>query len=146
MATAPVVAQHRNWVWVFRVGFFAFGALTLALWFASGFLGPQGPIQGGVLIILSFLIGTAVRNPISWSLLTFTAIGAALPLVGLGLVFGPAGGDQNTFLGGTGFMIVLFGLVFFCASAIATLVVALRVLAGDWRARHAGARPPAERH
>jgi hypothetical protein len=136
MTTQPVVSRHRNWVWALRIGFFAFGALILVLWFTNDFLGGLGPIQGSALIILSLLVGTAVRNPIGWSLLAFSAIGAALIfLVSLGLMFRLAP-DQNTLLGGIGFMISFFGFLGFYASAIATLAVALRVLAYDWRERH----------
>ena len=134
-------AAHA-WVWGFRIGFFAFGTLILMLWFTSDFLGPLGLIQGGVLIVLSLLVGAAVRHPIGWALLIFTAVFAALPSVGMALVFGPAGGNQDTTWGGIGFVTVFFGLLGFCASAITALLVALRVLAHDWRNRHGRAATP----
>ena len=142
MTTPPVVAQHRTWEWVFRVGFFALGVFILVLSFISGFLGPFGPSHAGLLIILSFLVGAAVRHPIGWALLIFTAVFAALPSVGMALVFGPAGGNQDTTWGGIGFVTVFFGLLGFCASAITALLVALRVLALDWRNRHGRAATP----
>ena len=148
MTTQPVVSQHCNWVWALRIGFFAFGAFTLVLWFTNDFLGGYGPIQGSALIVLSLLVGAAVRHPIGWSLLAFSAIGAALIfLVSLGGdIIGLAGGhDQNTLLGGIAFMILLFGFVFFYTSAIATLVATLRVYAQEWRERHGGAATPGTR-
>jgi hypothetical protein len=142
MTTQPIVSQHRSWVWTFRIGLFAFGVLILALWFTNDLLGLFGPIQGGTLILLSLLVSTAVRNPIGWSFLSFSAIGAALIfLVSLGVMFRLAP-DQDTLLGGIGFMISLFGFLGFYTSAIATLVVTLRVYAQEWRERHGGTAAP----
>jgi len=135
-------AVAHGWVWGFRIGLFAFGACILVLWFISDYLGPFGPIQAGLLIILSLLVSTVTRRSIGWSLLTFTAMFAALPSIGMGLVFGPAGGNQDTTWGGIGFVTVFFGLLGFCASAITALLVALRVLAHNWRERHGRAATP----
>jgi hypothetical protein len=135
-------AVAHVWVWGFRIGFLAFGACILVLWFISDYLGPIGPIQAGLLIILSLLVSSVTRRSIGWSLLTFTAVFAALPSVGMALVFGPAGGNQDTMWGGIGFVTVFFGLLGFLASAITTSVVGLRVLAHDWRDRHGRATAP----
>jgi hypothetical protein len=142
MATPPIVPQHRTWVWVFRIGFFALGALILVLWFTNDFLGGLALIQVSALIFQSLLVGTAVRNPVGWSLLAFSAIGVALIfLVSLGVMFG-VGPDPNSLLGGIAFTISFFGFIFFYASLFATLVVAFCVLADDWRERHGGAASP----
>jgi hypothetical protein len=149
MITQSVVPQHRNWVWGLRIGFFAFGALILVLWFTNDFLGPFGLSHAGLLIILSFLVGAAVRHPFGWALLIFTAVGAALQfVVGMGVMFDLAGGNQDSLLGGIGFFLSLFGLLFFYPSAFTSLVVALRLLAHDWRDRDGGvaAPPPTTSH
>jgi hypothetical protein len=148
MTTQPVVSQQRNWVWAVRIGFVALGTFTLVLWFTNDFLGGLAPIQVSALIILSLLVGTAVRNPIGWSFLAFSAIGVALIFLasfGVMFLFAP---DPNSLLGGIGFMISLFGFLGFYTSAIAALVVTLRVLAQDWRDRHGGttAPPPTTSH
>jgi hypothetical protein len=148
MTTQQVVDQHRTWVWVFRIGFFALGALILVLWFTNDFLGGLALIQVSALIIQSLLVGTAVRNPVGWSLLAFSAIGVALIfLASFGIMF-PFAPDPNSLLGGIAFTISFFGFIFFYTSLFATLVVALCVLADDWRDRHGGttAPPPTTSH
>jgi hypothetical protein len=144
MTTQPVVAQHRIWVWVLRIGFFAFGAFILVQSFRSDYFGPNGPIQSVMLIILSFLVSAATRHRIlGWSLLTLTAVCAVLPLVGVSIIFGLAGGNQATPpWGAIGFWMVFLGIVGFYASAITTVVVALPVYIMEWRDRHDGAATP----
>jgi len=93
----PVVARHRIWIWSLRIGFFAFGAFILVQSFLGNYFGPNGPIQAGMLIILSFFVSAATRHGlIGWSLLAFTAVCAGLPLIGVSIIFGLAGGNQAT--------------------------------------------------
>lgn len=96
MTTHPMVIQQRIVVWFLRVGFFAFGAFMLVQGLRNDYFGPYGPIQGTLLIILSFLIGAATRQRrVGWALLTVTVICTVLPLVGSGLSFDLAGGNKR---------------------------------------------------
>ena len=141
MTTQALVPRHRTWVWVARIAFFAIGACILVLPFIRDDVGPIGVI-GGVFVILSLLVGPTVRHPVGWTMLALTGVCAALVPIGLGL-YGLAGGPQSDSpLAGIGFIVGLSGLFFFFASAIITLVVALRVLAHDWRDRNGRAATP----
>jgi hypothetical protein len=144
MTTQPVVAQHRIWVWVLRIGFFAFGAFFLLQSILSNYFGPNGPIQAVLLIILSFLVSAATRHRIlGWLLLTLTAVCAVLPLVGVSIIYGLAGGNQATPpWGAIGFWMVFLGIFGFYPSAIATVVAALPVYVMEWRDRHGRAATP----
>lgn len=129
-------AAAHAWVWVFRIAFFAIGAVILVLWLISDYFGPNGPIQAGLFIILSLLVGGVTRRSIGWSLLTCTAVCAALIPSGVGIVMLSGGQDQDTPLAGIGFMIAFLGFIGFYASAITALLVGLRALVHDWRDRH----------
>jgi hypothetical protein len=144
MTTQPVVAPYRIWVWILRIGFFAIGTFILVQSLLSDYFGPNGPIQAGMLIILSFLVGVVARQRIvGWSLLMFTAVCAVLPLLGISLIFGLAGGNQATApWGGIGFWMVFLGVVGFYLGAIPTIVVALLVYMMEWRDRHDRAATP----
>ena len=147
MTTQTVVALHGTRVWVARIALFAIGAFILVLPFFRDNLGPIGVI-GGVFIILSLLVSAVARHPIGWTMITLTVMCAALVPIGLGL-YGLAGGPQgDNALVGIGFMMGLGGLFFFFASAIITMVIALRVYVHEWRDRHgrAGAPPPTTSH